>query len=198
MRGRIGGVKLPAFLMAALAGAIGVGFATEAAAKMPVLFVSDDGSGRWGAKRFGFRDVNGREIVPAIYQAAEGFVAEGVAAVARNGRAGLIDAAGRELIAAQADATTPRNAKVRRLVLPELREGFSGEPLAVFLRNEAGYRGQFASERTTELPMVDFRREIVVGLASCSFCSSQCEHARGVCHRNGCSYRRAWWAVRVR
>ena len=49
------------------------------------------------------------------------------------------------------------DAAVRRLALPELREGFSGEPLAVLLRTESGYRGYFAAERTTELPMVDFR-----------------------------------------
>lgn len=198
MRGRIAPVKLPAFLVAALAWSIGVGFAQEAARETLFRFSMEDGSGRWGAKRFGYRAADGLEVVPAIYQAADEFVSEGVAAVARNGRAGLVDRSGREIIATTMDAEEIRGPDVRRLNLPGLREGFSGEPLAVLLRTEAGYRGHFASERTTELPVVDFRREFVVGLASCSFCSSRCDHAHGRCHRNSCSYRRAWWAVRIR
>lgn len=191
-------MKLPAFLVAALVWSLGVGFAEEAARETLVRFSVEDGGGRWGARSFGYRDASGREVVPAIYHAAEDFVIEGIAAVAHNGRAGLIDRDGREVIATTSDGAEAHAANVRRLALPEWREGFSGEPLAVFLRTEAGYRGHFASERTTELPVVDFRDEIVVGLASCSFCSWRCDHARGGCHRNSCSYRRVWWAVRVR
>lgn len=189
-----GGVKLLAFLGVVLAGTSAVGFADDA----PVRFMSDDGSGRWGAKRFGYRDAEGRVIVPAVYQVAEEFTPEGLAAVARNGRAGLIDEEGRAVIASAGETEAHAEMAARRLALPELREGFGGEPLAMFVRTEAGYRGQFGMEKRTGLPTVDFRREVVVGLASCTFCASLCDHARGVCHRNGCSYRRVWWAVRVR
>jgi len=194
----MGGVKLPAFLVAGLAWASGAGFANEPGRSAPARFMSDDGSGRWGAKQFGYRDTEGREIVPPVYQIAEDFVPEGVAAVARNGRAGLIDRAGRDVTSGDSEGEMPRTVKARPLALPQLREGFGGEPLAIFVRTEAGYRGQFGIEGKTELAPVDFRREIVVGLSSCTFCSSRCEHSDGVCHRNGCSYRRAWWAVRVR